>query len=64
MSEAKINFISDTFELPDFQLRVGRNPTFFLKKEDKITHAIINGFLLDLSQPLTSQKFGNALIYR
>ena len=63
-SEAKINFISDTFELPDFQLRVGRNPTFFLKKEDKITHAIINGFLLDLSQPLTSQKFGNALIYR
>ena len=45
-------------------LKPGVNPTFFLEKEGKLTHAVINGFLLDLSKPLDEQKFGNALIYR
>ncbi|MEM8846498.1 MAG: M14 family zinc carboxypeptidase [Bacteroidota bacterium] len=49
---------------PDFILVPGQNPTFFLKKEGEITHAVINGFLLDLSKPLSEQNFGNALIYR
>ncbi len=61
---AKINLISQNFKLPNFELMVGKNPTFFLEKEGKRTHAVINGFLLDLSQPFQDQKFGNALIYR
>lgn len=51
-------------ELPSFKLGVGQNPTFFLEKEGKITHAVINGFLIDLSKPIENQNFGNALIYR
>jgi hypothetical protein len=53
-----------TFKLGSFKLQPGVNPTFFLEKEGKITHAVINGFLLDLSKPIEEQKFGNALIYR
>ncbi|MEM9076273.1 MAG: M14 family zinc carboxypeptidase [Bacteroidota bacterium] len=49
---------------PKFNLSPGQNPTFFLEKEGEITHAVINGFLLDLSKPLEKQNFGNALIYR
>lgn len=48
----------------DFIIKPGVNPTFFLKKEGKLTHAVINGFLLDLAQPLEGQKFGNGLILR
>ena len=40
------------------------NPTFFLKKEEKLTHAVINGFLIDLSKPLDEQKTGNGLILK
>ncbi len=51
-------------EPSDFRLNVGQNPTFFLEKEGKLTHALINGFLIDLAQPLEDQHFGNALIFR
>lgn len=61
---SKINLASQTYTLPNFEVRVGGNPTFYLEKDGKRTHAVINGFLLDLSQPLIEQKFGNALIYR
>jgi len=61
---SKIHLASETFQLPDFQIKVGKNPTFFLEKEGTLTHAVINGFLLDLSQPIEEQSFGNALIYR
>ncbi|MEM1257167.1 MAG: M14 family zinc carboxypeptidase [Bacteroidota bacterium] len=61
---AKIHLVPKTFTLPNFQLKVGKNPTFFLEKEGKLTYAVINGFLLDLSRPFQDQKFGNALIYR
>jgi len=61
---SKIHLASTTFQLPDFQLKVGNNPTFFLEKEGQLTHAVINGFLLDLSQAMQGQDFGNALIYR
>ncbi|MEO1485807.1 MAG: M14 family zinc carboxypeptidase [Bacteroidota bacterium] len=49
---------------PEFKIETGQNPTFFLEKEGVITHAVINGFLVDLSKPLEGQHFGNALIYR
>ncbi len=59
-----INLITENLRLPEFQLKVGENPTFFLEKEGKLTHAVINGFILDLSQPFEDQNFGNALIFR
>ncbi|WP_420601702.1 M14 family zinc carboxypeptidase [Flagellimonas sp.] len=59
-----INLVEKTYRPGEFVLRPGVNPTFFLEKEGKLTHAVINGFLLDLSKPLNEQKFGNALIYR
>ena len=59
-----MHMVSQSFKLPEFKLAPGQNPTFFLEKQGEITHAVINGFLLDLSKPLENQKFGNALIYR
>jgi len=59
-----IHLVGEDFKLTPFRLQPGVNPTFFLKKGDKITHAVINGFLLDLSKPIEEQNFGNALIYR
>ncbi|WP_370637434.1 peptidase M14 [Flagellimonas sp. HMM57] len=58
------HFVPDSYKLPDFRLRPGVNPTFFLEKDGKLTHAVINGFLIDLSKPIEKQQFGNALIYR
>ncbi|WP_222984173.1 M14 family zinc carboxypeptidase [Flagellimonas meishanensis] len=59
-----MHMVGQNFELKKFGLQPGVNPTFFLKKEGRLTHALINGFLLDLSKPLEEQLFGNALIYR
>ena len=56
--------VDDKFELKNFALQPGMNPTFFLKKEEKLTHAVINGFLIDLSKPLDEQKTGNGLILK
>lgn len=55
--------VNDDFELKGFRLRPGMNPTFFLEKEGNLTHAVINGFLIDLSKPLNEQQTGNGLIY-
>ena len=63
-NEIPLHFWNPNLEFPDFQLEPGVNPTFFLEKEGELTHALINGFLLDLSQPLENQKFENALIYK
>nr|WP_297788880.1 M14 family zinc carboxypeptidase [uncultured Allomuricauda sp.] len=54
--------VDDTFELESFRMQPGINPTFFLKKEEKLTHAVVNGFLIDLSKPLDEQHMGNGLI--
>ncbi|WP_228237275.1 M14 family zinc carboxypeptidase [Allomuricauda sp. M10] len=56
--------VGGDFELKGFNLRPGINPTFFLEKNGKLTHAVINGFLIDLSKPLEDQETGNGLIYR
>ncbi len=58
------HFISNKYKLPEFTLQPGVNPTFFLEKEGKLTHAVINGFLIDFSRPIETQNFGNGLIYR
>lgn len=62
--ELPLNLVDGEFKLRPLVLQPGANPTFFLEKEGKLTHALINGFLIDLSRPLEGQKFGNALIYR
>ncbi|WP_350291935.1 M14 family zinc carboxypeptidase [uncultured Croceitalea sp.] len=63
-SNKPIHMVDTKFQLPDFRLSPGQNPTFFLEKEGELTHVIINGFVLDLSLSLANQKLGNALIYR
>ncbi|RNC90054.1 MAG: peptidase M14 [Allomuricauda sp.] len=63
-TNAMLNMVPKSFKLPNFQLQPGQNPNFFLEKNGVLTHAIINGFLLDLGKPLDQQQFGNALIFR
>ncbi|UII79615.1 M14 family zinc carboxypeptidase [Flagellimonas sp. CMM7] len=58
------HFVSESYKMQDFHLQPGANPTFFLEKDGKLTHAVINGFLIDLSKPIEKQNFGNGLIYR
>nr|WP_288935810.1 M14 metallopeptidase family protein [uncultured Allomuricauda sp.] len=54
--------VNKDFELKSFRMQPGINPTFFLEKDEKLTHAVINGFLIDLSKPLNQQDTGNGLI--
>ena len=61
-SSKPVHIITSEFEVPDFALWVGENPSFFLGKGDQITHAVVNGFLLDLSEEISG--FSNAMIYR
>lgn len=57
-----IHLISKTYEMPEFAIEVGVNPTFILTKNGVNTHAVINGFLIDLESG--SGDFKNAMIYR
>lgn len=59
-----MNLVNNRFKLPKFVVKPGMNPTFFLERNGKLTHAVINGFLLDLSKPIENQKFGNALVFK
>jgi hypothetical protein len=60
-----VHFVDSNFKLPnEFRISIGDNPTFFLEKEGVLTHAVINGFLIDLDKPIQKQGFGNSLIYR
>jgi hypothetical protein len=63
-TDKPVHIVGDKFRLKDFRLQPGQNPTFFLEKNGELTHAVINGFILDLSKAFENQKFGNALIYR
>ncbi|MBT8204651.1 MAG: peptidase M14 [Eudoraea sp.] len=64
------HLINDDYKIPELRLEVGRNPTFLLEKDGKADYAVVNGFLIDLSQSekqiehlLESTKI-NAMIYR
>ena len=61
-SPIALNLLGSTYELPDFQLEVGINPTFILEKNGKPHYAVINGFLIDLISG--KSDFKNAMIYR
>ena len=64
------HFISEDYEIPEFRLEVGRNPTFLLEKEGKIQYAVVNGFLIDLNKSVEdiinsiALNRINAIIYR
>ncbi|MGS0528183.1 hypothetical protein ACU8V7_26235 [Zobellia nedashkovskayae] len=58
-----IQVIGKKYEVPEFLVEVGLNPTFLLKKGGNITHAVINGFLIDLNSDKKT-NFKNAMIYR
>jgi hypothetical protein len=60
--DVPIFLVSPKFVVPDNSLYLGKNPNFLLRKNGLITHAIINGYLIDLSQEVDS--FRNALYLR
>ena len=43
-----VHVITENYELPEFKLGVGKNPTFFLEHEGELKYAVVNGFLIDL----------------
>ncbi len=57
-----IHLISSEFEIPELNLEVGINPTFFLEKKKEIEYAVINGFLIDLKSK--EHKLKNGIIFR
>jgi hypothetical protein len=61
-SPVPIHIIGINHVLQDFNLEVGSNPTFLLEKDGKPAFAVINGFLIDLSNG--KGHFKNAMIYR
>ena len=63
-----VNVVGKSFELPEFSLEPGINPSFLLEKDGEYQYAVINGFLLDLNhgnkQAGYDSAFKNAMIYR
>ena len=57
-----IHLLSMDYNVPDFHLQVGINPTFILAKDNKARYAVVNGFLIDLSTG--KGNFKNGMIYR
>ena len=64
------HLISEDYEMPEFRLEVGVNPTFLLEKDGNIQYAVVNGFFIDLNQgaksiiwSIASKKI-NGMIYR
>lgn len=64
-SPVPIHLISPEYEIPEFNLKVGSNPTFILKKGKLIEYVVVNGFLLNPKEFNNSESsFRNAMIYR
>ena len=57
-----VHLVSTTYKTPEFRIKEGINPTFFLAKNGTITHAVINGFLVDVNAK--DITFKNSMIYR
>lgn len=57
-----INVISTNYKVPRFRFYVGATPNFLLEKNGKIDYAVINGFLVNLSE--RKEGFKNALHLR
>ena len=61
-SPLPINIIGKNYEIPEFMLEVGINPTFLLEKEGIVAYVIMNGFLINAKTGKDNLK--NAMIYR
>lgn len=59
--KSPMNAVRQDYEAPRFLLRPGINATFFLEKNGELTHAVINGYLLDLKRE-SYGNFRNALV--
>ncbi|WP_299534079.1 M14 metallopeptidase family protein [Ulvibacterium sp.] len=63
-----VNIISEKYEVPQFNLEVGINPTFILERDTKTVYAVINGFLIEMDKAgksINSYFQGkNGMIYR
>ncbi|MFH6603847.1 M14 metallopeptidase family protein [Maribacter algicola] len=57
-----IHIISEKYEIPNFHLEVGINPTFLLERNGTFEYAVINGFLINVRTGKGGS--GNAMIYR
>lgn len=55
--------VSKEFMEPKLDLYIGLNPSFLLEKGGRITHAVVNGFLIDLDQGV-KESFKNGLFLR
>ncbi len=61
-SPVPLHLVNKGYVVPEFDMKVGNNPTFLLEKDGKLHYAIINGFLIDLD---TGEGiFKNAMILR
>ncbi|WP_372975936.1 M14 family zinc carboxypeptidase [Muriicola sp.] len=67
-SPIPLHMATPGYQMPEFKLEAGKNPTFLLEKDGDYKFALINGFLLDLSEadPKFLEQWGrkNAMIYR
>lgn len=59
-----INIVRTRFKVPTLDVKEGINPTFLLQKNGEITHAVINGYLIDLKTEENKNNFKNGLIIR
>ncbi|WP_072992565.1 M14 family metallopeptidase [Pseudozobellia thermophila] len=62
-SPVALHIVGKNYKIPDLAMEVGVNPTFLLEKNGKVGYAVINGFLINLSEGKTG-NFKNAMIYR
>ena len=58
-----VHLVSEGYEIPEFRLGVGVNPTFLLEKDGEIRYAVVNGFLIDLNDS-DKHRCKNSLIIR
>jgi hypothetical protein len=61
-SPLPVHMISNTYEVPEFNIEVGLNPTFLFEKNGVVKYAVINGFFIDVESG--KGVFENAMVYR
>ncbi|APQ18968.1 M14 family metallopeptidase [Maribacter hydrothermalis] len=57
-----VHLIGPKYKVPELKLEPGINPTFFLEKAGVIEYAVINGFLINLSE--NNINIPNSMIYK
>ncbi|WP_394749626.1 M14 family metallopeptidase [Spongiimicrobium salis] len=62
-----LHLISESYEIPEFRIEIGQNPTFLMEKNGEILSAVINGSYISLTKgfkPILFNWNGNGMIYR